>query len=89
MVRPTPPPSAEHATAATPRTSAETVLELQHELDIANDNHPAKPATRSPQQRCGTTKAGSGPLQALGDRPQGSEPEAPGAPSNAAEGDVR
>ena len=92
MVRPTPTPSAEHATAATPHTSAETLLELQHELDIANDNHPAKRATRSPQQRCGNPTAGPGPAQAApapGDGPQGSEPEAPGAPSNAAEGDIR
>lgn len=89
MVRPTPTPAAEHATAATPRTSAETLLELQHELDVANDNHPVKRATRSPQQQGGTTKAGPGPSRAApapGDGPQGSEPGAPGAPTSAAEG---
>lgn len=89
MVRPTPTPAAEHAAAATPRTSAETLLELQHELDIANDNHPAKRATRSPQQRGGSSKTGPGPAQAApGDGPQRSEAEAPGAPTKAAEGDV-
>ena len=58
MVGPTPVPAAQYATAATPRTSAETLLELQHELDVANDDHPAKRATWSPSQLGATTKAG-------------------------------
>ena len=87
MVGPTPVPAAQQATATTPRTSAETLLQRQHELDVANDNHPAKRATWSAPQRGGTTKAGSGPAQAApapADRAQGSEPGTPGAPSGAA-----
>ena len=92
MVGPTPVPAAQYATAATPRTSAETLLELQHELDVANDDHPAKRATWSPSQLGATTKAGPGPAQAApapADPAQGSEPGAPGAPSSAVQEEIR
>ena len=92
MVGPTPVSAAQRVTAATPRTSAETLLELQHELDVANDDHPAKRAAWSAPQRGGATKAGPGPAPAApapADRAQGSEPGAPGAPSSAAQEVIR